>query len=206
MFNRKNYWQKVYQDKSSLEFSWYQKKPSLSLEFINKTLITKEDAIIDVGGGASLLIDYLYNEGFTNLAVLDISKNALLSAKKRLGDSAKNIDWFDADITQFHTPHSFSLWHDRAVFHFLSNKSDRQSYIKILKQTVKPNGHVIIAVFAIGGPEKCSGLDIVQYNTEKLMAELGEDFTFIEEKNEVHITPNNTEQKFTYFRFIKTSP
>ena len=151
-----------------------------------------------------MLVDYLCSEGFTNLAVLDISDNALVSAKKRLGDLAKSIEWFEADITQFMAPHQFSLWHDRAVFHFLTDQSDRKGYIKALKHALRSGGHIIIAAFAIGGPEKCSGLDIVQYDSEKLIAELGEGFELVEERNEVHITPVNKEQEFTYFRFIRT--
>ena len=203
MFDRKSHWQNVYQEKSALDVSWYQKEPALSLELIHSTQVASDESIIDIGGGASVLVDHLFKEGFTSLAVLDISENALVSAKKRLGESAKSIEWFEADITQFNSPHQFSLWHDRAVFHFLTDQSDRKSYIKALKHTLRPGGHLIIAAFATGGPEKCSGLEIVQYDSEKLIAELGEDFELIEERNEVHITPSNKEQKFTYFRFIR---
>jgi len=204
MLDRKAHWQNVYRDKSALDVSWYQKQPELSLKFIAKAQLNSDEAIIDVGGGASLLVDCLYKEGFTHLAVLDISANALSSAKKRLGDSAKDIEWFEADITRFDAPHPFSLWHDRAVFHFLTEQADRKSYLKVLKQALKPAGHLIIAAFAIGGPDKCSGLDIVQYDSEKLIAELGNDFELLETRNEVHITPADKEQKFNYFHFIKT--
>lgn len=204
MFDRKAHWQNVYQEKSALDVSWYQKEPALSLKLIRSTQVASDESIIDVGGGASLLVDYLCREGFMNLAVLDISDNALASAKKRLGDSAKNVEWFEADITQFNAPHQFSLWHDRAVFHFLTDQSDRKSYVEALKCALKSGGHLIIAAFAIGGPEKCSGLEIVQYDSDKLIAELGEDFELVEERNEVHITPSNKEQKFMYFRFIRT--
>jgi ubiquinone/menaquinone biosynthesis C-methylase UbiE len=204
MFDRKAHWEKVYQDKSPLDVSWYQKEPALSLDLIRRTQLAGNEAIIDVGGGASVLVDHLYKEGFTNLAVLDISDNALASAKKRLGKSAKSIEWLEADITQFEPLHQFSLWHDRAVFNFLTDQSDRKHYVKALKNSLKPGGHLIIAAFAIGGPDKCSGLEVVQYNSEKLIAELGEEFELIEERNEVHDTPANKEQKFIYFRFIKT--
>lgn len=203
MFDRKAHWENVYQDKSPLDVSWYQKEPALSLELIRRAQLASNEAIIDVGGGASVLVDHLYKEGFTNLAVLDISDNALASAKKRLGKSAKSIEWLEADITQFEPPHQFSLWHDRAVFHFLTDQSDRKHYVKALKHALRPGGHLIIAAFVIGGPEKCSGLKVVQYNAEKLIAELGDDFELIEERNESHNTPANKEQKFTYFRFIK---
>ncbi len=202
MFDRKAHWQNVYKEKSPLDVSWYQKEPKLSLGLIHRTGVQSDEAIIDVGGGSSVLVDYLYKEGFTNLSVLDISANALASAKKRLGDSANGIEWVEADVTEFSPPHQFTLWHDRAVFHFLTDKSDRNNYVKALKNVLKPNGHLIIAAFAIGGPEKCSGLKIVQYDSSRLMVELGEDFELAEERNEVHITPANKEQKFRYFRFI----
>ena len=205
MFDTKTHWENIYHEKSLLDVSWYQKEPSLSLELIRNTQLASDEPIIDVGGGASMLVDYLYKQGFTNLAVLDISEIALTSAKKRLGVLAQNIEWYECDITQFSAPHQFSLWHDRAVFHFLTDKSDRKNYIKALKSALRPGGHLIIAAFAIGGPEKCSGLDIVQYDSKKLAAEVGEDFELIEVRNEVHITPTNKEQKFMYFRFIRKS-
>ena len=203
MYDRKIHWQKIYQKKSPLDVSWYQKEPKLSLELIRCAQVASNEAIIDVGCGASVLVDHLRKEYFTNLAVLDISENALASTKKRLGDSGKSIEWFVADITQFDAPHKFSLWHDRAVFHFLTDLSDRKSYVKTLKNSLRPEGHLIIATFAIGGPEKCSGLEIVQYDSEKMIAELGEDFELVEERNEVHITPANKEQEFIFFRFLK---
>ncbi len=201
MFDRKAHWENIYKEKSPLDVSWFQKEPALSLELIRNTQVANNEAIIDVGGGASVLVDYLCKEGFTNLAVLDISGNALSCAKKRLGDFAQNVEWYESDITQFDAPHQFSLWHDRAVFHFLANKSDRNNYVEALKNTLRPGGHAIIAAFAIGGPEKCSGLDIVQYDAAKLVAELGEDFELVEERSEVHITPADKKQTFVYFRF-----
>lgn len=203
MFDRKTHWENIYQEKSPLDVSWYQKEPMFSLALIRRTQLARDEAIIDVGGGASVLVDYLCKEGFTNLAVLDISGSALASTKKRLGDLAKGIEWFDADVTQFKAPHQFSLWHDRAVFHFLTDRSDRKNYVKALKHALRPGGHLIIAAFAIGGPDQCSGLDIVQYDAEKLIAELGEDLELVEERNEVHITPAKKEQQFIYFRFIR---
>lgn len=205
MLDRKAHWQNVYQKKSPLDVSWYQKEPKLSLDLIHRAGLRSDEAIIDIGGGASVLVDCLHKEGFTNLSVLDISKNALASAKNRLGDLAKSIEWFETDIIEFSSPHQFSLWHDRAVFHFLTDKSDRNNYVKALKQALRPGGHLIIAAFAIGGPDKCSGLEIIQYDSTKLIAELSGDFELVEERNEVHITPGNKEQKFMYFRFTKTS-
>lgn len=203
MFDKKAHWQNVYQEKSPLDVSWYQKEPKLSLEFIHRTGVSDDEPIIDVGGGASVLVDFLCKDGFSNLSVLDISGNALADAKKGLGDLAKTINWLESDITEFSPSHKFTLWHDRAVFHFLTDESDRRKYVSALTQALKVGGHLIIAAFAIGGPDKCSGLEIVQYDASKLKAELGEEFELLEERNEIHITPTNKEQKFVYFRFIR---
>ena len=183
--------------------SWYQKEPKLSLELIRCTNVASNEAIIDVGGGTSVLVDHLGKECYTNLTVLDISENAIAISKKRLGDRAKSIEWIVSDITQFDTSQKFSLWHDRALFHFLTDPSDRKNYIKVLDYALRPKGHLIIATFAIGGPEKCSGLEIVQYNSEKMIAELGENFELIQERKEVHITPANKKQNFIFFHFLK---
>ena len=203
MFNRKKHWGDVYQEKSPSELSWYQKEPKLSLELIHCTNVASNDAIIDVGGGASVLVDYLSKESFTNLTVLDISENAIAMAKKRLGDTAKSIEWIVSDITQFDTSQKFSLWHDRALFHFLTDPSDREIYVKALIKAIRTEGHLIIATFATGGPEKCSGLEIVQYDSEKMIAELGDNFSLVEERKEIHITPANKEQEFIFFHFLR---
>ena len=203
MFDRKKHWGDVYQDKSSSDLSWYQKEPKLSLELIRSTNVASNDAIIDIGAGTSVLVDYLKKEHYTNLTVLDISENAITIAKKRLGKSAKSINWIVCDITKFDVFQKFSLWHDRALFHFLTDPSDRGIYVKALINAIRPEGHLIIATFAIGGPKNCSGLEIVQYDSKKMIVELGEDFELIEEREEVHITPANKEQKFIFFHFLK---
>ena len=203
MFDRKKHWGDVYQDKTPSELSWYQKEPKLSLELIRSTNAASNDAIIDIGAGTSVLVDYLKKEHYTNLTVLDISENAIAIAKKRLGKSAKSINWIVSDITKFDVFQKFSLWHDRALFHFLTDPSDRGIYVKALINAVRPEGHLIIATFAIGGPKKCSGLEIVQYDSEKMIAELGDNFKLVEERKEVHITPANKEQKFNFFLFLR---
>ena len=154
MIDRKAHWQKIYQDKGSTDVSWYQQEPSLSLELIGDTGIHLDDPVIDVGGGTSLLVDHLLDLGYANLAVLDISGVALNHAKARLAKRSTDIEWFEADITEFQSPHPFLLWHDRAVFHFLTEPQDRIKYVNALNQALLPGGHVIIAAFAIGGPEK----------------------------------------------------
>ena len=203
MFDKKTHWEKIYREKSSSDVSWYQESPDLSLELIRRSGVRNDEAIVDVGGGASVLVDVLCEEGFRNLSVLDISGIALAGAQQRLGGLAETIEWFEADITEFDPPHAFTLWHDRAVFHFLTDESDRRKYVNVLKRALRPGGRLIIAAFAIGGPEQCSGLQVVQYDSSRLKAELGEEFELVEERDEVHITPANKEQRFTYFRFVR---
>jgi SAM-dependent methyltransferase len=198
--DRKQHWEQVYTSKSSLEVSWYQPEPRLSLELIHRSGIGRDAPIIDVGGGASLLVDRLQADGYMQLAVLDISGAALATARQRLGPKAAGIEWYEADVTQFTAPHAFALWHDRAVFHFLTAAEDRRRYVEVLKRTLTPDGHVVIAAFAIGGPTRCSGLEIVQYNAAKLLAELGPDFRLEEELSETHRTPAGKDQKFGFFR------
>jgi SAM-dependent methyltransferase len=135
--------------------------------------------------------------------VLDISSRALEFARKRLGTKALGVEWYAEDVTRFQPPHGYWLWHDRAVFHFLTDAEDRRQYVKVLKQALQPGGHLIIATFADGGPAKCSGLDIVQYNAVRLMTELGEGFSMVEQTSEVHITPAKNEQKFNWFRLLR---
>ena len=201
MIDRKTHWERVYTNKSPLQVSWYQEEPALSLLLIRNTHLALDAAMIDVGGGASTLVDRLCEEAYTNVAVLDVSSSALAHAKARLAEKADAIEWFEDDVTCFSPPHRFSLWHDRAVFHFLTTKSDRDKYISVLKQALEPDGHLIIMAFAIGGPVKCSGLDIVQYDVNKLTTELGQGFELVETGYEVHLAPSGGEQKFAYFHF-----
>lgn len=201
--DRKRHWETVYEQKSPLEVSWYQSDPLLSLELIQNTGIPQDAAIIDVGGGASILVDRLLASGYRNVSVLDLSAKALAYAQARLGGTSHRATWIEADITAFIPPINYDLWHDRAVFHFLTNAEDRRKYVDVLKHGVRSGGHVIIAAFAIGGPTQCSGLDIVQYDAEKLSETLGEQFRLAEERVELHITPANREQKFVYFRLVR---
>ena len=203
MTDRKQHWERVYANKSSLEVSWYQDEPRQSLELIHRSGLGKDAPLIDVGGGASLLIDWLLADGYRQLAVLDISGAALAVVRQRLGERAADIEWHEADVTQFNAPHLFSLWHDRAVFHFLTAAEDRQRYVEVLRRTLISGGHVIIPAFAPGGPTRCSGLEIVQYDAAKLMAELGPDFRLEEQQTETHLTPAGKEQLFGFFRLRK---
>jgi SAM-dependent methyltransferase len=200
----KHHWEAIYQTKSPSEVSWYQTYPALSLQLIQKTKITSE-SFIDVGGGTSVLADYLLELGLTNLTVLDLSAAALQQIKNRLGNKAQHIQWIEADVTQFQPSQSYFCWHDRAVFHFLTDAEARRRYVDNVKSAVLPKGYVIIATFAINGPKKCSGLDIVQYDAEKICSEFGNSFTLLEVHHEAHLTPAGAEQNFSYFLFKKSS-
>ena len=196
----KQHWENIYAEKKPEEVSWFQAEPIISLKLIQK--IGHQNAqIIDVGGGASTLVDHLLKLGYANIAVLDISNTAIEYDKKRLLGSANKIEWIVDDVTQFKPLHSFDIWHDRAVFHFLVKKSDRESYVNTLKDTIKSGGHVILATFAKEGPKKCIGLDIVQYDTPSIQHEFGDEFILLESQTEMHVTPKGNEQKFVYFLF-----
>jgi len=147
-------------------------------------------------------VDTLCDRGYTSIAVLDVSAGALAYARARLGNRADGVEWHEADITAFNPPHPFLLWHDRAVFHFLTDQADRARYVQTLKKSLLPGGHLIIMTFSIGGPRKCSGLDIVQYDAEKMCQELGQDFDLLDTGLDTHITPAGGEQKFAWFRLV----
>jgi ubiquinone/menaquinone biosynthesis C-methylase UbiE len=201
--NRKEHWEQVYQTKAPDDVSWFQTQPTTSLNLIESTGVAKDAGVIDVGGGASVLVDFLLDAGYSQLAVLDISGAALEHARRRLGKRADSVEWFEADVTTFQPARQFGFWHDRAVFHFLTAKADRQKYVQTLKRTLTPGGHVIIATFALDGPPNCSGLEVARYDTTSICAELGSEFQLVEQASETHTTPWQTEQKFGYFRFAR---
>ena len=201
--NRAEHWNQVYQCNSPDDVSWFQTRPAASSKLIEGCGVGKANGIIDVGGGASMLVDFLLDAGYTQLAVLDISVAALDHAKGRLGARADAVDWIAADVTTFVPTRQFGLWHDRAVFHFLTEKADRQKYVETMKRTLAPEGHTIIATFATDGPEKCSGLAVSRYDGPAICAELGAEFQLLEQVNETHVTPWKTEQQFSYFRFAR---
>ncbi len=199
--NRQQHWNHVYQTKGSQDVSWYQRRPELSLALIAASGLSKDAGVIDVGGGASTLIDCLLDAGYTRLAVLDVSGVVLTQTRARLGARAAGVEWFETDVTTFEPPHRFGLWHDRAVFHFLMTPEDRHGYVATLRRTLQPGGTVIVATFAVDGPPQCSGLDVMRYDEQTLGTELGPEFTLQEVRRETHLTPWESEQRFMYFRF-----
>ncbi len=197
------HWERVYETKLPKAVSWFQTEPTISIQLVQNTGVKKMGPIIDVGGGTSRLVDCLQSLGYEDLTVLDISSAAIALSRERLGDASVRVAWHVTDITAFKPPQSYSLWHDRAVFHFLTKRAEQQKYVEVLKRSVPSGGHVIIATFSIGGPERCSGLEIVQYDAPILLDSLGDGFQLVEEVAEIHITPQEREQKFTYFRLIR---
>jgi len=195
----KTHWEHIHQTKTPTQVSWYQQHALQSLQFIANTGVDKAGRIIDIGGGISTLVDDLLTNGYQQISVLDISAAALQTTQQRLGPRAKEITLLEADVTQVQLPYQFyDVWHDRAVFHFLTDLEDRQRYVNTVREAVKPGGHVIVATFASDGPEKCSGLQVVRYAPESLHNEFGEGFELINSTNELHHTPFGTEQKFIY--------
>jgi SAM-dependent methyltransferase len=203
---RKEHWENIYREKGATAVSWYQPHFEKSLETILHAGLTPAASVLDVGGGASTFLDDLLLRGFTNITVLDISSTALNIAKARLGPGASLVRWIEADITRTILPYQhYDLWHDRAVFHFLTGPDDRERYVKALDQGVKAGGHIILSTFALDGPPQCSGLDVVRYSPESLQAELGDAFELLESFSEDHVTPSGTTQRFIYCHFRKKS-
>ena len=203
------HWESIYGRKASEQVSWYRPHLERSLEFIEGAGLSREAAIIDVGGGASTLVDDLLERGYADVTVLDISAAAITNAKTRLGAKAARVTWIVADITSVALPTSrYDFWHDRAVFHFLVDADARRQYVATVRAAVKPDGHVLIATFAPEGPERCSGLDVVRYSADALHAEFGVDFKPIASCREVHTTPWGTAQEFMYCycRMLPSAP
>lgn len=197
--SEKNHWDHIYTSKKSDEVSWFQPHAFASLELIKKLESNTDANIVDVGGGASMLVDDLLSSGYTNLKVLDISSAALDVAKSRLGEKANIVEWMVEDVTKFSaSKHSIDLWHDRAVFHFLNDPKQRENYVKAVLNAVKPGGHVIISTFSLDGPVECSGLPVERYDAKSLHKQFGEPFILLGHEYEAHQTPFGTNQKFIY--------
>ncbi len=195
----KTHWERIYETKAPTQVSWYQEHAQYSLQFIQSAGIQKADHIIDIGGGASTLVDDLIVAGFQHITVLDISGAALQFARQRLGTRAANVNWIEADIRQANLPQqAYDVWHDRAVFHFLTQAADRRRYVATVQRSVRKGGHVIVATFAPDGPDHCSGLEVARYSPESLHDEFGEGFELVDSMDETHHTPFGTEQKFVY--------
>jgi len=200
----KDHWEHIYASKSAQAVSWFQPHAARSLELIKRTGASTSASIIDVGGGASILVDELMDCGYGDLTVLDLSHEALDLARQRLGAAARRVRWIEGDITTVALPEqAFDIWHDRAVFHFLTDEADRRAYVSQVMRAVRPGGHVIVATFAADGPTQCSGLPVVRYAPEALHAEFGSAFQLIEHSEEAHVTPAGRVQHFVYCHCLK---
>ncbi len=197
--NKKSHWEHVYQTKNIDQVSWYREHLDNSLQMILNTRVEKGAAVIDVGGGSSTLVDDLLENGFADVTVLDISAKALANSQSRLGRKRELVEWIEADITQADLPKNhYDVWHDRAVFHFLTDKNDRRKYVELVKRSLKIGGHLIVASFGLNGPKKCSGLDVVQYSPDSMHHQFGKNFELVKSLSEKHETPFNTTQEFIY--------
>ena len=196
------HWESIYGRNSADSVSWYQPEPVTSLEILDMLGVTQDAGVIDIGGGASTLVDALTQRGFTDLTVLDISDTALQASRKRLGTQAR-VTWIATDLLTWVPTRLFDVWHDRAVFHFLSG-DEVETYRDVLHRAIGPGGFVIMATFAPDGPERCSGLPVTRYGADELGSTLGSDFKVVEQRREVHTTPGGGVQPFTWIAAYRT--
>lgn len=208
MAGRQQHWDEVYGARSEDALTWFEATPAVSLDLVRGHLQPGEP-FIDIGAGASRLVDALLEEGFGPLAVLDLSASALAVSRQRLGPKADNVSWIEADITTWQPEQDYAVWHDRAVFHFLTGAEDRAGYARALSDALHPGGIAIIATFADDGPEMCSGLPVVRYTPDELAQELDRllpgRFETVDARRHMHITPQGNRQSFQYSVFRKTS-
>jgi SAM-dependent methyltransferase len=199
--SRQAHWENVYTTKTEKEVSWFQENPAPSLDLIAATGLSEDAAIIDIGGGASRLVDDLLTRKFHRLTILDLSGAALAATKERLGGRGADVQWIIGDVTKWEPEQAYDLWHDRAAFHFLTDRTDQSAYVDRLKKAVKPGGHVIIGTFAPDGPERCSGLPIVRHDATSLGKLLGADFILTDTRRHDHVTPWGAVQRFQFSSF-----
>lgn len=194
-----DHWEAIYGSKGPQDVSWYRPHLDRSLKFIELARLSPDAAIIDVGGGASTLVDDLLLRGYEDVTVLDLSETAIAQAKARLGANAARVTWIVGDITRAELPkHRYDFWHDRAVFHFLTKQDDRQRYVAQVRHALKPGGHIVVATFGLEGPEHCSGLPVVRYSPEGIHDQFGIQFAKVGSDDEMHQTPWGSEQEFVY--------
>lgn len=199
--NTKDHWLAAYRENAGKTLSWYQERPEYSLALIHKAQLRRDSPIIDVGGGASPFVGCLLQQGYEDLTVLDIAGTSLQLSRQRLGPGADSVHWLEQDILGFKPQRRYDLWHDRAMFHFLTEARDRQIYIDVLRSALHIRGQLILSAFTLEGPKKCSGLEVMQYDAARLSRELGEDFQLQQQEEEDHLTPAGRVQRFRYYRF-----
>ncbi len=198
------HWDDAYRRRRGEDLSWYQDRPSLSLELIEATEVDRDAGILDVGGGSSLLVDHLLEAGYRRLGVLDVSAVALDLAQARLGERGRAVEWIHGNLLDYRAVEPWAVWHDRAVLHFLVDAEDRVRYRQVLERSVAPGGHVIVATFGPDGPERCSGLPTLRFTPEQIAAEVGPGFGLQENRVEKHVTPAGAVQQFVYARLRRS--
>lgn len=196
-----SHWEKVYQTKDTTQVGWFQAKPQVSIDLISRIKISKNSPVIDVGGGDGALVDWFLEEGFKDVSVLDISDSALGKVKNRLGKSASKVHWITSDILEFEPEGKFYLWHDRAVFHFLVDPQEQQTYRRIVECSIAPRGYLLMMTFSKSGPKTCSGLPVQQYDIHELEEFFSHEFELIESLNYDHITPSGSAQNYSVCLF-----
>jgi len=199
--DRHSHWENVYRTKGDRDVSWFEESPRVSLELIRATGVKTNASIIDIGGGASRLVDALLDEGFADITVLDLSEQALATSRSRLGARGAKVKWLAADVTAWEPSQTYDVWHDRAAFHFLTDAKDRAAYAERVLRAVRPGGHVIIGTFAPEGPQRCSGLPVVRHDAGSLGKVLGPSFALVESRSHAHQTPAAAIQLFQFSRF-----
>jgi len=200
--NLKDHWQQTYSSRLAEKLGWYTPHLTTSLSWIKALNLSLEEPVIDIGGGMSTLVDDLLEMGYRSISVLDISENAIATARLRLAEKADQVTWLEGDITSIDLPaRGYELWHDRAVFHFLTEPGQQRMYRDNLLKALKPGGHLIIGTFAPEAPAMCSGLPVQRYSAEQLKNTLGEEFELVRQHNELHITPGGVEQMYLYCQF-----
>ncbi len=202
--DQSRHWENVYRTKPHEELSWYEPHLATSYGWITEAAVSRQTSIIDVGGGASTLVDDLHADGFCRLTVLDLSAAAIARSQDRLGVAAEEIQWIIGDVTNFRLPEaSFDIWHDRAVFHFLTDQSVRDAYINNVSRSVKPSGQVILATFSLNGPSACSGLPVCRYDSASLSQQFGAGFELVKSTTTLHHTPAGATQEFLYCQMVR---
>ncbi len=199
--DRKEHWEKVYSTKGDKEVGWFQKNPEVSLQMVEKYIQSFDDSVIDIGGGNSFLVKNLFEMGYQNLMVMDISKAALARNRKRFEDDGIHISWIESDVLNYQTKQFHDIWHDRAVFHFLTEDLEKNKYSEVAANNIKQNGYLILGTFSTTGPKSCSGLPIVQYSKEIFNEIFSDHFEFIECFDDIHITPSGNPQNFIWAVF-----
>jgi trans-aconitate methyltransferase len=201
MERRSEHWNSVYEQRAPDQVSWFQDEARISLELIEACAIPASSAVVDVGAGASRLVDGLLARGYQDVTLVDVAENAFVPTRERLPEA--DVTYLVSDITRWRPSRSFHLWHDRAVFHFLAEASDRAAYRSVLAEALMPDGHVIIGTFALDGPERCSGLPVQRYSAETLAQEFADLLRPVESRSEMHTTPAGSTQSFTFVRFAR---